>query len=115
MVDPRFATNPERNRHRPELIALLEAVLAKRDAEEWVEDLVAVGVPSGPIHFVDEALADEQVRARRMVVELEHPAIGVVRSIANPVHASSGGPTYRRYPPRLGEHNEEIRAELGLS
>lgn len=115
MVDPRFATNPERNRHRLELIAALEAVLAERDAEDWVEDLVAVGVPAGPIHFVDEALADEQVRARRMVVELEHPAIGVVRSIANPVHASSGGPTYRRYPPRLGEHNDEIRAELGQS
>ena len=112
MVDERFATNPERNRHREVLIPLLEEVLARRDAEAWVQDLVAVGIPAGPINFVEEALTDEQILSRRMVVELEHPAIGIVRSLANPIHMSPAGPTYRRYPPRLGEHNDEIRAEL---
>lgn len=113
MTDPRFASNPERNRHRRELIPLLEEALVHRDAEAWVEDLVAEGIPAGPIHFVDDALTDEHILARRMVVELEHPAIGIVRSIANPVHSSGAGPTYRRYPPRLGEHNDEIRTEIG--
>lgn len=112
MTDPRFATNPERNRHRGELIPLLEEVLSVRDAEAWVDDLVAAGIPAGPINFVDDALSDPHVLARRMVVELEHPSIGIVRSIANPVHSSRVGPTYRRHPPRLGEHNDEIRAEL---
>jgi crotonobetainyl-CoA:carnitine CoA-transferase CaiB-like acyl-CoA transferase len=47
-----------------------------------------------------------------MIVELEHPAIGPIRSLAFPVHFEHSGPTYRRYPPRLGEHNDEILEEL---
>ncbi len=112
MTDPRFTTNPDRNAHRSELIPLLEEVLRSRDAADWVEDLVAAGIPAGPINFVDEALTDEQIVARGMIVELEHPLIGMVRSVGHPVRMSSAGPTYRRYPPRLGEHNREIRAEL---
>jgi crotonobetainyl-CoA:carnitine CoA-transferase CaiB-like acyl-CoA transferase len=110
MSDARFATNAERNVHRAELIPLIEGVLAKRPAAEWVEELVAAGVPAGPINFPDETLTDPQVLARRMIVELEHPLIGVVKSLALPVRFASDGPTYRRYPPRLGEHNAEIRA-----
>jgi crotonobetainyl-CoA:carnitine CoA-transferase CaiB-like acyl-CoA transferase len=109
MTDPRFATNASRTAHREELIVEIEKVLAGRTAAEWVEELVAAGIPAGPINFPDEALTDEQVIARRMIVELEHPLIGVVRSIAAPMRFESNGPTYRRYPPRLGEHNEEIR------
>ena len=110
LSDARFATNAKRNAHRAELIPLLEHILARRDAADWVEELVAAGVPAGPINFPDETLTDEHVLARRMIVELEHPSIGLVRSIAMPMRFESNGPTYRRYPPRLGEHNAEIRA-----
>jgi len=110
MQDSRFATNADRNAHRPELVALIEQILVTRPAAHWVEELVAAGVPAGPINFPDETLTDEQVVARRMIVELEHPLIGVVKSIAMPVHFAANGPTYRRYPPRLGEHSTEIRA-----
>jgi glutaryl-CoA transferase len=110
MVDARFATNADRSAHRVELIDEIEKILVRRTAAEWVADLVAAGIPAGPINFPDEALTDEQVVARRMIVELEHPLIGVVRSIAAPMRFESNGPTYRRYPPRLGEHNDEIRA-----
>jgi crotonobetainyl-CoA:carnitine CoA-transferase CaiB-like acyl-CoA transferase len=110
MVDPRFATNAVRNVNRSELVALLEQILVRRTAAEWVDELVAAGVPAGPINFPDETLTDEHVLARRMIVELEHPLIGVVKSIAAPMRFESNGPTYRRYPPRLGEHSEEIRA-----
>jgi crotonobetainyl-CoA:carnitine CoA-transferase CaiB-like acyl-CoA transferase len=110
MNDPRFATNAQRNVNRAELIRLLEEILVRRNAAEWVDELVAAGIPAGPINFPDETLTDEHVLARRMIVELEHPLIGVVRSIAAPIHFESNGPTYRRYPPRLGEHNDEIRS-----
>ena len=100
---------PDEERFRAELIPLLEQVLVQRTAAEWVEALVAAGIPAGPINFPDETLTDEHVLARRMIVELEHPLIGVVRSIAAPMRFESNGPTYRRYPPRLGEHNDEIR------
>jgi crotonobetainyl-CoA:carnitine CoA-transferase CaiB-like acyl-CoA transferase len=110
MADPRFATNAQRTAHRVALIDEIEKILVQRSAAEWVDELVAAGIPAGPINFPDEALADEQVRARRMIVELEHPLIGIVRSIAAPMRFAANGPTYRRYPPRLGEHNDEIRA-----
>jgi crotonobetainyl-CoA:carnitine CoA-transferase CaiB-like acyl-CoA transferase len=112
MEDPRFATNRLRNQHRPELVALLESILETRSGDEWVEALVAAGVPAGPVNFPDEILGDEHLRQRRMIVELEHPLIGMVRSIGCPVHLSEAPPVYRRHPPRLGEHNDEIRAEL---
>jgi formyl-CoA transferase len=109
MTDARFTTNSARTSHREELIVEIEKILVRRTAAEWVEELVAAGIPAGPINFPDEALTDEHVIARRMIVELEHPLIGVVRSIAAPMRFESNGPTYRRYPPRLGEHNEEVR------
>lgn len=110
MKDARFATNADRNVNRAHLIVAIEAILQKRTAAEWVEELVAVGVPAGPINFPDETLTDEHVIARRMIVELEHPLIGAIRSIAVPIRFEERGPTYRRYPPRLGEHNAEVRA-----
>ena len=109
--DPRFATNADRNAHRSELIDLVEQILKTRPAAEWVERLVEAGVPAGPINFPDETLTDEHVIARRMIVELEHPLIGIVKSIAVPIRFAENGPTYRRYPPRLGEHNAEVRAQ----
>ena len=108
MRDPRFISNPQRNEHRQQLIPLLEAILATRTADEWLADFVAHEIPAGPINFPDETLNDEHLKARGMVVELEHPLAGLVRSIGNPIHLSETPPTYRRYPPRLGEHNAEI-------
>jgi crotonobetainyl-CoA:carnitine CoA-transferase CaiB-like acyl-CoA transferase len=111
LTDARFATNASRNQHREELIPLLESVLGTRDAEEWVVELTACGVPAGPINTADEAVSSDQAKARGMVVELEHPSAGLVKSLGNPIHMAAGGPTYRRYPPRLGEHTAEIRSE----
>lgn len=112
MRDPRFASNPLRNESRPILMELLAPILQQRTADEWIEDLARAGVPAGPINFPDETLSDAHTKARKMVVELEHPAIGMIRSLAFPVQFEHSGPTYRRYPPRLGEHNDEIEREL---
>jgi crotonobetainyl-CoA:carnitine CoA-transferase CaiB-like acyl-CoA transferase len=108
--DPRFVSNAQRTVHREALIPLLEEILAARNADEWVERLVEAGIPAGPINFPDETLRDEHIVARRMIVELEHPLIGTVRSLAVPIRFAANGPTYHRYPPRLGEHNDEVRA-----
>lgn len=115
MVDPRFATNAQRNEHRDELIPLLQEILEKKDADHWLEQFVAAGIPSGPINFPDETLADPQLLARGMIVELEHPLAGLVRSIGNPVHLSETPITYRLPPPLLGEHNEEVLSALGYN
>jgi len=111
-TDRRFATNPDRNAHRRELIEQLENIFVTRIAAHWIELLVANGIPAGPINYPDDTLTDPQLHAREMIVELEHPALGLVRSIGNPIKLERTGPTYRRHPPRLGEHNEEIRADF---
>jgi crotonobetainyl-CoA:carnitine CoA-transferase CaiB-like acyl-CoA transferase len=113
MANPRFATNAQRNEHRAELIPLLQEILEKEGADHWIEQFVAAGIPAGPINFPDETLADAQLLARGMIVELEHPLAGLVRSIGNPVHLSETPVTYRLPPPLLGEHNEEVLSALG--
>jgi len=113
--DARFCTNTCRLKHRTDLIAALSELFATRDADEWLELLAAAGVPASRINTVDEVFADPQMAARGTIVELEHPAIGVVRSIAHPVHFSATPVEYRRHPPRLGEHSREILLELGRS
>jgi len=113
MNDPRFAINADRLAHRGELVVLLSDIFVRRDAAEWIEVLGRAGIPCGPINFIDETVADPQVMARGVVVELEHPAIGIVKSIANPVRSSVSQVAYRRYPPQLGEHTEEILLHLG--
>ncbi len=113
MLDLHFAANAQRNQHRDELIPLLQEILEKESADYWLERLVAAGIPSGPINFPDETLADPQLLARGMIVDLQHPLAGLVRSIGNPVHLSETPVTYRLPPPLLGEHNGEVLSALG--
>ncbi len=115
MQDSRFATNADRNRNREALITIIESRFETADADVWVEKLVERGVPAGPINCPDETLNDEQLRARGMIVELDHPLLGTVKSLGIPIRMSANGPCYRRYPPRLGEHNDEIFAELAAA
>lgn len=113
--DPRFATNPDRVRNRDELLALLEEALGARTSAEWAELLTAAGVPSGPINTVPEALAHPQVLARDMVVEIDHPKAGRMRTLGSPVKLSEQPPSVRSAPPALGQHTDEILAELGMT
>ena len=105
--DPRFATNSERLAHRAELAALLQATFAREDAAHWLERLRAEDVPCGPVNRLDEALDDPQVRHRGMVVAFDHP-MGAVRVLGSPVRLSDTPVSYRRRPPLLGEHTEEV-------
>jgi len=113
--DPRFTANAGRLRHRAELVPLLEQIFCQRDAEYWLERLRAADIPCGPINEVDEILNDPQVLARGMVVELEHSTAGLVRSLGNPVHLDETPVRYRLAPPTLGQHTDEVLAQLGYS
>jgi crotonobetainyl-CoA:carnitine CoA-transferase CaiB-like acyl-CoA transferase len=114
-ADQRFATNPLRIHNREALVPLLQTVLSRRDAGDWVATLKTAAIPAALIHRVDETLSSEQVIARGLIVELEHPLLDQVRSIANPMRLSATPPTYRLPPPLLGEHTDAILLELGLS
>jgi formyl-CoA transferase/CoA:oxalate CoA-transferase len=113
--DERFVSNRLRNQHRVELIARLQEILEAKPAAHWVDKLRAEEIPCGPINSAAEALNDAQTRARGMVVEIEHPLLGITKSVGNPIHMSETPVTYRKHPPLLGEHTAEILRGLGKS
>ncbi len=113
--DPRFATNADRLRHRDELVPMLADIFLTQDADYWLARLRAADIPCGPINEVDEALNDPQIIARGMIVEQTHATAGTVRSLGNPVHLSDTPVGYRRPPPALGQHTDEVLTALGYS
>jgi len=110
---PLFASNALRNVNRDQLTPILDQYLAARPAREWVELLNAADIPSGPLYAVDEALNDPHIRARHMIVQMEHPSVGPFKSLAFPGFFSGTPMSYRIAPPRLGEHTDQVLAELG--
>jgi formyl-CoA transferase len=107
--DPRFRTNVDRMAHRPELAAVLEERLAQRTTAEWVDLLLAAGVPAGPIQDYRQVLEeDPHVKARGMIEHATHPVEGIVPVLASPLRINGRRPPIRRAPPLLGEHNDEI-------
>jgi crotonobetainyl-CoA:carnitine CoA-transferase CaiB-like acyl-CoA transferase len=113
-ADPRFATNSLRVEHRRALYALMPAYMRAKTSGEWVEGLAGLGVPCGPVNSLDQVFADAQVRARGMRIDLPHPsaALGSVPLVANPLKMSLTPPEYRHSPPTLGQHTDEVLAEL---
>ena len=110
--DPRFATNPERVRHRDVLVPIVAEMVKTRGKREWIEALEAAGVPCGPINDVGEVFADEQVRARGMRVEAPHPSGAMAPLVRNPIRMSATPPEVRSAPPLLGEHTDDVLRDV---
>ena len=114
-ADARFATNASRIANRAVLIPAIETILQMEPTSVWLERLKHADIPAALIHTVGEAFNDVQTRERGLIVELEHPAVGIARSIANPMNLSDTPVTYRLPPPMLGEHTEQILHALGYA
>jgi crotonobetainyl-CoA:carnitine CoA-transferase CaiB-like acyl-CoA transferase len=110
--DERFATNAERTRNREALIPILQERFGSLPATHWVKHLMSADIPAAPIQTVSEALSDPQTFSRRLIVELDHPTLKIVRSIANPILLEAQPVSYRLPPPLLGEHNRQVLEEL---
>ena len=109
--DPRFATNPARVQNRDTLIALLAPIFRQKPVAQWVDALLAAGIPSGPIHDLPDVLADPHVAARGLVHEL--PLDGdLLRLVGPPVQFAERPAKVRTPPPHLGEHTEAVLGEL---
>lgn len=115
LADARFKDNAARLKHREVLIEELEKTFATRTSDEWVNDLLALGLPAGPMYTYPEAFESEHGRHRHMRMEIDHPVEGEVPNIGFPVKLTGTPQQVRRHPPLLGEHNAEVLAEAGLS
>jgi crotonobetainyl-CoA:carnitine CoA-transferase CaiB-like acyl-CoA transferase len=111
--DPRFETNADRLAHRETLVGMLQEIFAGRPAAAWLETLGDVGIPAGRIRTVPEALESAETRHREMVVEVGEEGEEPLPLLGIPIKLSSTPGTIRRPPPRLGEHTEEVLAEIG--
>jgi crotonobetainyl-CoA:carnitine CoA-transferase CaiB-like acyl-CoA transferase len=112
-ADPRFADNDARVRNRAELRPLLAARFSSEPSANWLAALDAADVPSGPVNDVVEAFAQSQAQARGMTHVVDHPRLGAISQIGLPYTLSETPASIRSAPPLLGEHSNEILAELG--
>ena len=110
--DERYTTNAARVVNRVALIDDLAPTFATRTREEWIEALLAAGVPAAPILDYGQAMESEQAVARDMVQMVPHPIEGEFRSLGFPVKLSGTPQQVRRPPPLLNEHEDEILKEL---
>ena len=112
--DPSYRRNADRVRNREAVLGILEPIVRKRPVAFWVRELDAVGVPCGPINNIAQAMADPQVAARGLRIDLPHPLAGTVPLVANPIKLSATPPSCERPPPTLGQHTSEVLRECGL-
>ncbi|MCU1462441.1 MAG: Crotonobetainyl-CoA:carnitine CoA-transferase CaiB, partial [Acidimicrobiales bacterium] len=112
-TDARYATMDARLANRGELVAVLDELFRSRTTDEWIDALTAAGVPCGPVNDVAQAFADPQTAARDLVIETEHPVLGVVRQPAGPVRVGEEKVEHRRAPLPDEHADEVLRGLLG--
>ncbi len=118
LEDERFRTAVERVRNRDHVTATLNDITRKHPSAWWLAELEKVKIGCGPINDLAQVFDDPQVKAREMVVEMDHPATGKnpAKLIASPIKMSGTPVRYRHAPPMLGQHTEEVLGEmLGMS
>lgn len=110
--DPRFMTNALRIQHRTEITELLAKHFLSNTAKHWVEAIHAVKVPVGLINNLEQAFQEPQVQSRNMLVEIPHPLKEKLTVIGSPIKLSRTPVEYRKAPPMLGEHTNEILSRV---
>lgn len=113
LTDPRFSTGRSRLAHIDELEREIEAVLTTETTAHWVDKLDAAQVPGGPVYGYDQIMNDPHIAARKMVVEIDHPKIGPMKTIGLPIKASGELTAIRQAAPWLGQHSAEVVRKLG--
>jgi len=106
--EPMFATNPDRVRHRDQLIPTLEKTFAKKTREEWLKALLDAKLPVGPVYSMQEIFADPHIKNREMLAKIQHPKAGMISQVGIPMRFSRTALDIKSPPPLLGEHTDEI-------
>ncbi|MFG1815125.1 CaiB/BaiF CoA transferase family protein [Kribbella sp. NPDC049174] len=115
-ADERFAVNSARVAHRPALTAAIEAAFAQHKADVWLERLADKGIPAGKVRDFQQVYEWEQTLSQGLLIDVEHPTLGKIQLPGPPLRFDdqpyAGARETNLAPPRLGEHNESIRAWL---
>ncbi len=111
-TDERFAANSDRVRNNDALVEILQAAMLRKPSVAWLEAMEGAGIPCGPVLASDEILSDPHVLAREMVVETHHSTVGTMKTLGVVAKLSGTPGSVRRSAPCLGEHSEEVLAEL---
>jgi crotonobetainyl-CoA:carnitine CoA-transferase CaiB-like acyl-CoA transferase len=112
-ADPDYADDTQRVRNRTALAGLIESITRSAPRDHWVTLFEANDIPCGPINTYDQVFADPQIRARGMVVEVDHPSLGRLQTLGSPVKMSRTPPASGLRAPLLGEHTAVVLAEAG--
>ena len=107
-LDPRYVSNADRLANQESLVTEIERALASRTVDEWVDRLLAEGIPCGPILDYAQVFDSPHTAARRMVEVVDHPVDGPVRTLGIPVKLSDTPASVRHSPPLLGEHTADV-------
>ena len=105
--DERYATNPDRVANREALIQELQEEFRKRPADDWVEEIRAAGVPSGPVNTLADVFADDHVLGSGILQDVDHPSAGPLKMLASPLLVDGDRLPIRHPPPSLGQHTDE--------
>lgn len=106
--NPDYATNALRVKHRAVLVPEISKTTASKTKEEWLAIFDGKKFPYAPVNDIQTTLNHPHVRARNMVVEVDHPACGSIKLLNSPVKYSKTQPTIRTPPPLLGQHTDEV-------
>jgi len=110
--DPKYKTNKDRNDNIVELCEIISKISVTKTTAEWMQILEEGGLPVGPINTIDRVVHDEQVNARDMIVEVEHPIAGKLKFAGNPIKLSATPGEVTKPAPILGQHTEHVLKEL---
>ncbi len=118
--DPRFKPgfdpfDEDTIAHSEELVKQAEALFRQKTVDEWLETFDTVGVPAGPVRYIQELMEDEQIRANGMSVELEHSLAGKVKMVGPIIGMSETPLEATSASPAIGEHTDEILVEMGYT
>ena len=111
--DPAYATPAERSKNRDRLNAAIAEITRRLPSAHWIDALNEAGVPCGPINTIDQVFADPQIRHLGMAQPVRSHERGDTELVGQPVIMSRTPSRIRMPPPTMGEHTDEILAELG--